>query len=275
MRLLARSHLAGQIHIEGICLNGCTEHSVASVEGFLNTEGVYGVPLGIDLKGDDFGGQSPYQKRLARYAKIYSSNQEAEEGVSLYRKILSESKENLEIIEIGYLQVFASLLESMGDSISPKTGLELISEKVSKVWVMAGKWDQEKGIEHNFARNERARNAASIFCDKVPVPVTFLGFEVGVDVYTGGNLSGDDALHMALRDHGSQNGRNSWDPMLALLAIIGDEEKAGYKLIKGKGFVDPKTGENTFTESQDGIHGYVVKTKENSWYRDTINNLIQ
>ena len=140
---------------------------------------------------------------------------------------------------------------------------------------MAGKWDEVHGKENNFARNNRSREAGSYFCRNCPVPVTFLGWEVGYDVITGANLAQDDILYQALCDHGSSRGRSSWDPMLVLLAIIGDEKKAGYDVVRGLAAVDPSTGENCFCASAEGLHVYVVKNQDNDYYQDTIHERIQ
>ena len=274
VRLLARAHKSGKIQIKGIGINGCMEYSVKSLDGFLSSEGVYGIPIGIDLDAIDFRGNPPYQKRLSALSSKYNSNADAQDAVKLYRKILASCDEPLEIIEIGYLQVISGLIESQADEISHKTGIELLKEKVSKIWVMAGKWDEPLGLENNFARNERSRTAGSNFCKKCPVPVTFLGYEVGVSVITGDNLQEDDVLYRVLCDHGSENGRMSWDPMLVLMALIGDEERAGYDTVRGTASVDPQSGENSFLSCADGMHKYVIKKMPDGYYKNQINELI-
>lgn len=274
IRMLAREHKAGKICLKAIGINACMEYSVQALGGFLNSEGVKDVPIGIDLQAIDYGGNPSYQKRLSMLPSKYNSNTDAEDAVRLYRRILSESKERMEIIEIGYLQVIANVIESKADEISDMTGLELIKEKVSKIWVMAGKWDTPFGNENNFARNERSRVAGSIFCEKCPVPVTFLGWEVGADVITADNLKKDDILYRVLCDHGSQNGRFSWDPMLVQLALIGDESDAGYDAVKGIANVDKYSGQNSFYPCSDGIHEYVIKRETNEYYKKQINELI-
>lgn len=125
LRILARAHRAGDIFIKGIILNACIENSVTSIEGFLNTEGVSNIPIGIDIEATDFGGEPPYQKSLSAYAVKYKSNGDAENALRLYRKLLAEADEPIEIIEIGYLQVMAALIKSGPDDISPKSGEEL------------------------------------------------------------------------------------------------------------------------------------------------------
>ena len=270
LRLMARAHLAGEIEIKGIAINACMECSVASLDSFLNGEGIYGLPLGIDLAATDFGRTPPYQARMAACYTGKRNNANVEDAVRLYRRILAESTYPIEVIEIGYLQVVAAVLESGPDDLSPLSGLELFTEKISKVWVMAGKWDENPGMENNFTRNDRSRVAGHVFCEKCPVPVTFLGWEVGVDVISGGALPEEDMLHLALCDHGSGNGRSSWDPMLCLLACVGDEERAGYDVVHGRAWVDPETGANYFRAEEKGLHAYVTKKRENAYYEAAI-----
>lgn len=275
LRMLCRAQKRGEIEMVGIIMNGCMEHSLTSLEGFLNTEGMPPIPIGVDLEAGDFGGNPPYQKNLAKYAKRFSKNEEAEDPVRLYRRLLAEAEEPLEFIEVGYMQTIAALLESGPDDISPLSGVELMGKKCSVIWAMAGEWDKEVGHENNFNRNRRTAKGSSILCEKCPVPIIFLGFEVGKTVVSGGKLSHDDPLWVALDDHGSGNGRFSWDPMTILLALIGDIEKAGYRTVRGTAAVDPEDGSNRFTEDPNGLHSYVVKTQPDSWYEDAINALIE
>ena len=274
LRLICRAIKDETIQLLGIGVNGCMEFSVASLKGFLKAEGVEGISVGIDLDATDFGGNPPYQKRLAETFCPDVCNLDAEDAVRLYRRILASEKDKLEIIEIGYPQVLANLLKSGADDISEKSGLELVSEKVSKFWMMAGKWDADGEKENNFCRNSRSRVAGKEFCDLCPIPVTFLGWEIGYGVITGGYLKENDHLHKVLCDHGSEKGRHSWDPMLVLMALIGDEETAGYRMVNGTASVDEQTGANYFKTNGNGRHKFVIKNHENGYYEEQINNLL-
>ena len=273
LRILLRAHKKGAIKLKGIIINACMDDSVASIDAFMKDEAVTDIPVGIDLGATDYPGKLTYQKILAPFSN--KTNKDAEDAVKLYRKILAESTEKVEIIEIGFLQVVAALLKSKPDEISDKTGIELVREKVSKFWVMAGKWDEDNGSEHNFALNERSRMGGYEFCKLCPVPVTFLGWEIGKDVVTGSNLLTQDVLHKVLVAHGSESGRLSWDPMLVLMAVIGDEVKSGYDVVTGFATVDAETGNNHFRVAKDGLHKYVVKKFDNSYYVDKINEIIK
>ena len=274
LRLISHAVKRKSIQLVGVGINACMEYSTASLKGFLKAEGVEGVPIGIDRNATDYGGNPPYQKRLAEAFCPDALNSDAEDAVRLYRRILVSEKGKLEIIEIGYLQVLVHLLKSGADDISEKSGLELVSEKVSKFWVMAGKWDADGEKENNFCRNSRSRVAGKEFCRLCPVPVTFLGWEVGYGVITGGKLKESDHLYQVLHDHGSKNGRHSWDPMLVLMALIGDEEMAGYRTVRGTASVNEQTGANYFKPNPNGIHKFVVKKHENDYYEEQINNIL-
>jgi len=273
-RVLSRFIKQNKIELLGVGINACMEYSVSSLDGFFQNEGLTDIPLAIDLEATDYGGNPPYQKRLADYAVKYKCNEDAEDAVRLYRRLMAQAHDKIEIIEIGFLQVMSAVLESDPDDISPLSGMELVKNKVSKIWVMAGKWDEKPGKEHNFNHNLRSCNAGYVFCEKCPVPITFLGWEVGASVITGGELSHNDHLYTALCDHGSHNGRSSWDPMLVLLAIIGDEQQAGYDTVCGRASVDAATGENYFAPCDNGPHKYVVKKFDDEYYKDTINEII-
>ena len=76
-------------------------------------------------------------------------------------------------------------------------------------------------------------------------------------------------------NHGSLNGRFSWDPLTAMLAIIGDEEKAGYDVVCGTASVNPKNGANSFKVSENGLHKYLVRKFDTDYYKEQINNAIK
>ena len=274
LRLLTRAIGAGEIRLLGVAINACMEYSVASLVGFLRADGVTGIPVGIDLDATDFGGAPPYQKRLAERFAPDVSNADAEDAVRLYRRLLSTAEEKVELIEIGYPQVLSALLMSGADEYSSLDGVSLVREKVSKIWMMAGKWDKDGEKENNFCRADRSRRAGEVFCRLCPVPVTFLGWEVGYGVLSGGRTDKEDHLYHALCDHGSAEGRHSWDPMLVLLALLGDEGQAGYDTVRGHASVDADTGVNHFEKDENGLHAYVVKNREDRYYEDLIDGML-
>ena len=274
LRLLTNAHKKGLIELSAIVINNCREVSVASLDGFLALDNMEKLPIGIDFDATDYEGPFYYQERLVPFARNYKSNADAKSAVKVYRETLAKSDTKLEIIEVGVLQALAALIESPADDISPLTGRELVKEKVEKIWSMAGRWDIDGGFEYNFANNMRARLGAEVILEKCPVPITFLGWEIGHDVITGGKLDNDDHLYKVLLDYKHPNGRMSWDPMLTLLAITDDIEKAGYRAVWGKGSIETESGKNHFEVSEGGMHSFVVKIRENEFYESEINRII-
>jgi hypothetical protein len=168
------------------------------------------------------------------------------------------------------------LLNSKADEYSPLSGEELIKKKVRKLWAMAGKWDDLlTGRECNFSYYPFAIEASTVLCERWPTEITFLGWEAGNTVITGGTLKKDDLLHMVMSDLGFPMGRASWDPLTVYLACIGDEEKAGFDTVSGKASLDPVTGYNHFEKYEGGPHKYVVKKFEDRYYEDLINRIIE
>ncbi len=269
LRLLTNAHKNGEIELLGVGINACMEYSARSVNAFLTFDGLPEIPIGIDKNGTDYAGDYfAYQKPLCDFQHRIKTNAECEDAAEMYKRILTASSEKVDIIEIGFCTILSSILESDG-------GVELVKSKVNRFYIMAGEWDKPLGSEHNFNNNFRSRMAGHSLCEKCPVPITFLGFEIGETVLSGDGLPKDDILCVAMTHHGhNEKGRCSWDPMTALLAIIGDEEKAGYKTVRGTAFVNPETGENSFTEG-DGLHSYVIKTMPDIYYRNEIQKRIK
>ncbi len=269
LRLLCNAHKKGEIQLVGVGINGCMEFSAPSLNAFLTSEGMGDIPIGIDLDGTDYAGDyHAYQKALCEYPHSVLRNEDCPDAVELYKRLLNESEEKVDIVEIGFMTILAGVLESDG-------GIELFKKKVNKLYIMGGKWDTENGGEHNFNNNHRSRKAAHILCEKCPVPIVFLGFEAGLDILSGDGLPDGDLLNLCMKLYGcNEDGRHSWDPLTALWAVIGDAEKAGYSEVKGTATVDENTGENNFKVGE-GLHSFVVKEKENNYYREKIQERIQ
>lgn len=271
LRLLCRAHKAGAIELQCVCANAVMSKTASSLSAFMKNDGV-SVPIGLDRTFNEDDKNCSYQHLLDEYPHDVE-NDDCEEAYLLYRRVLANLDGKADITEIGFPQIIHQLLISEPDEISPLSGMELVKQKVGKIWIMGGKWDQPDGREYNLSRYPAACQAAHYIFENSPVPVTLLGWEIGNTVITANKLDEDDLLKIAFNTHGSSNGRSSWDPMLVLLAIINDEEKAGYDTVHGKATADPETGTNNFTVGE-GNHAYVVKKFPDSFYEDQINELL-
>lgn len=59
-----------------------------------------------------------------------------------------------------------------------------------------------------------------------------------------------------------------------LLTLIGDEAAAGYDTVRGQARVDVDTGANYFEKTADGTHAFVVKAREDAYYKNEIDRQI-
>lgn len=276
VRLIAWAHLQGKIQLLGISIDSAMEYSVSSLNAFLENEGIGEVPIGLDKDAFDYGGEGKYQKRLAEGRDIEAENARAEQALKLYRRLLASADGKVDIIEIGFNQVLASLLASGADEYSPLDGAELVRQKVGTVWIMGGEWKGMGKREFNFAVKPKATAAIRNFTENCPVEIVFLGYEIGVDVITGKPLIErypDDKLSMCLCDYGAANGRRSWDPMTAYMACVGDAEECGYRLVRGKATID-ETGITTLARDENGKHAYVERLYPAEEYAECINEIL-
>ncbi|MBQ7352708.1 MAG: hypothetical protein IJW54_01765 [Clostridia bacterium] len=271
LRVISRFVKADKAKLLGIVINDNIDYSVSSMEEFLRLEGLKNIPLGIDKSGAVFGSHPTYQKRLGKY----TSNEACEDGVRTYRRLVAQANGKVEIIEVGFLHVLNAFLESHSDDISPLTGYELMQSKVERIWSMAGSWHEAGGREYNICCGEASALGAKNLFEKCPVPITFLGWEIGHDVITGTTLDKNDYLYQALCDWGASEGRPSWDPMTALLALTGDIDKAGYTGVTGYASVKDSYGQNYFKEDINGPHTYVKRKFDVSYYANLIDEIIE
>jgi pyrimidine-specific ribonucleoside hydrolase len=184
-----------------------------------------GIPGGDAVVLRDF--QHWSDTLIANYPHQLKSNNEAEDAVSLYRKILTaEPAKSVTIVTVGFLTNLAALLQSKPDEYSALNGNELIKEKVKQLVCMAGKFPD--GYEFNI---DKDIPAAQFVYDYWPTVVLFSGFEIGEKIKTGLPLIHNDQIQnspvkdvfrisipLAKEDSA---GRKSWDESAVFVAVKG------------------------------------------------------
>ncbi len=278
VRYLTRKHLSGEITLLGININAPIKTSGPSLDSFVSNEGIR-LPIAVDHEATKYGIASTYHTTAIRHGggSIYATSLEYTDSVVFYRKTLASLPEGVkaDIISLGFMNSLARLLNSPADEYSPLTGSELVAERVGTLWAMAGQFPE--GKEFNIRRKPLSVQSAASICENWVTPIVFLGYECGNDVKTGGTIRGElgrgDLLYRCLLAHFSPNGRSSWDPMTAYLAVIGSPEDAGFSTVAGKVKV-LSDGRNEFVEDSAGKHCYVVKQQSNEFYMDKIDEVI-
>jgi inosine-uridine nucleoside N-ribohydrolase len=279
-RVLLWAERCGMIDIVSLAVSYNLAETVPSMDSFFTFEGRPGLNIGVERGTMIYGTWTTgtWHPNMSTHPRTYTSTESAESAVRMYRRALSTCKQPIDIIVTGLLTNIYNLMISPADDISPMTGMELIMRYVRKMWVMGGQYPS--GSEANFI-NSWSIAGTSYVCANFPKPITFLGYEVGNTVKTGDTLATVspkeyDPLTQALYETNRVNGGFSWDPMLTLLACYGDLNVAGYSSVKGFNTVNATTGANSFDPNFiDKHHEYVVKTKNDFWYKRQINSIIE
>jgi inosine-uridine nucleoside N-ribohydrolase len=175
---------------------------------------------------------------IARYPHLIKSNEDAQDAVKLYRKVLSSQPDtSVTVVTVGYHTNLAYLLASQPDVYSPLNGQELIQKKVRRLVSMACGIDSSgnSGYESNIIADIPASQSV---INNWPTPVTLSGFEIGVDILTGMKLVNDtaiqnspvkDAYQISVTYDATNDGRYSWDQTAVLVAVKGIEPYFNYR----------------------------------------------
>ena len=189
---------------------------------------------------------------VQKYPRRIQSNDQAEDALSLYRRILSGQPDtSVTIVTVGFLTNMANLLNSSPDKYSPLDGKSLIRKKVKQLVCMAGRFDKEMATFKEFNVKIDAASSKIVF-DHWNTPIVFSGFEIGVKIHTGLPLIRSSITNSPVKevyqisipqDPQDKNGRMSWDQTAVLIAIRGYEHY--YYGVKGK-----------IIGKEDGTHGW-------------------
>lgn len=204
---------------------------------------------------------------------------EVPSAVEIYRKALaSQPAHSVVISSIGLLTNLADLLQSPPDKYSKLNGLDLVAHKVKLVAAMAGQYPSSGPVAEcnacgcrNGASKHSAETAAAasryVFANMPPeVKVIFLGFEVGLNVFSGGILSNCSAAsnpcRAAFENFGNGPGVNrySWDPLTTLMAVRGAAAASCAECTNctGSNMISAINGRNTWTLGNASNQSYVV-----------------
>ncbi|MCL2517003.1 MAG: nucleoside hydrolase [Oscillospiraceae bacterium] len=250
--VLALAYLLQSGCLIGVTCSAVFPNAPVCVEAIAEQYGYRNLPVGMieNHKKDYYKGcPDMYATKVANKFATDKIGKEYPEAVQLIRELLTASDEKVTIVITGPLTNIANLLKSDN---------ELVREKVAEFVSMGG----------CFAGEHNDRGEFNIACDVEsaqdvvelsPVSVVFLPFETGLDMITGAKMVARDGdtkpASYAYIEHGSANGRHSWDPATAVYAVHGSEP--WYEMI-GPGTVsfDDK-GVSRYIDSSCGLHYYL------------------
>jgi pyrimidine-specific ribonucleoside hydrolase len=213
---------------------------------------------------------------ISRYPHKIRYNEEAEDALVLYRKILaSQPDHSVTIITVGFLTNLANLLETGPDKYSKLSGPDLIRKKVIGLVCMAGRFPsgREFNVDQDAGSSKKVLTAW-------PGPILFSGFEIGQKIKTGLPLIHDNRIQyspvkdvfticipMAAEDSA---GRMSWDETAVFVAVKGWRNY--YDLQLGNCSINPD-GSNDWIDG-NGLKAHLVEKKSPQEMAALINQLI-
>jgi pyrimidine-specific ribonucleoside hydrolase len=238
-----------------------------------------GIPIGVP-KGNGVNqrdGQHWTDSILAHYPHAVTRNDQAEDAVTLYRKVLAQQPDHsVVIITVGFLTNLSGLLQSGPDGYSGLSGMELVRKKVRQLVSMAGKFPE--GWEFNVLKDAMA---SQVVFGSWPTPVLMSGFEIGVKIKCGLPLVADRAIEqdpvkdvfrisIPLAEEDSA-GRSSWDETAVLVGVCG--YSPWYTVRRGRMTVKPD-GSDAWRDDDAGAQEHLVEARPVGEVQAVINRLI-
>lgn len=257
----------------GIMVWSTEEHVVPAIDAINRYYKHPEIPIGV-RKGDLYNDPNNYSKSIADSFPYELTAGSAPDATELYRKILSENADqSLIIVTVGPLKNIQDLINSPGDKYSSLNGLELIHKKVKEFVIMGGNFP-EGNFEWNFSGF--MPGVTQYVLENLSVPITFSGFELGVQIKSGAVFNQIDrntplyigfmhfseyAPWMKARFKGEILDNSTFDQTAVLYAVrqgVGD-----YWERIGDGFclADEKGG-NTWIDKVPSHHSYLKLTLE-------------
>jgi inosine-uridine nucleoside N-ribohydrolase len=172
----------GECNLLAVMCWSTEQYSVSAVDAVNRCYGHPGIPIGTRKDSTHYESWN-YSKTIADKFPHKLSYREAEDATFLYRKLLAASEDkSIVIITVGPLMNIQKLINSGADAISNLNGKELIEKKVKEFVIMGGQFPEGKK-EWNF--DGAMPGVTQFVLHNITVPVTFLGFEIGVVIKTG------------------------------------------------------------------------------------------
>lgn len=197
----------------------------------------------------------------------------APDATQLYREILAGQPDSeVIIVTVGPLYNIMALINSEPDEHSPLAGGELIRSKVKEFVIMGGQFPSGEQ-EWNFDGD--MPGVTMYVIENLDVPVTFSGYEIGVDIKSGEVFNQLDQAHPLYKGFmhfsefcpwlneqwkGEIYDNSTYDQTAVLYAVRGGVGEYWEKVIGGKCLPD-STGGNTWVQADQSRHSYLKLLK--------------
>lgn len=254
--------------------------AVATIKTICKYYGVPEIPVGV-LKGEPLvcDAMNNYAKAVMQK---YDETDEAQCATALLRKTLAKAVEKVDIVAVGPLTNIKNLLASGADEFSPLGGIELVKEKVGKIYLMGGAFLEnykdrtEIFGEWNIMQDvPSARYVAQYF----PCEMLYCPHEVGQPVKTKMQYS-DNPVWFSMKAFALSDGqiyepafyRQSWDPITCLAATREDCELFSYSAY---GKIEISENGRTHFKKEAGNHRFMLVNEKVAELEKLVNECVE
>ena len=258
----------GEINLLAVMCWSTEKYAVSGIDAVNRFYGHDDIPIGTrkdEIHITDWN----YSKPIVEKHKYKLDQNTAEDAIKLYRKILAEHEDrSIKIVTVGPLKNIENLLNSAPDEISDLNGKELIEKKVNEFVIMGGKFPEgEKEWNFDGAMPGVTKNVIQ----DLTVPITFSGFELGVQIKTGEVFNEIDKSHPLyigfkyFSEHapwineyykGEILDNSTYDQTAVLYAIRGGIGEYWNRVVGGYCLPD-SVGGNKWIEGEETNHSYL------------------
>ena len=163
----------GECELIGVTLTNANRAAVPYIRMLNRFYGRGDLPVGAAIKQLKDGANDGYMAAVLRTAHSERTGS-AELAPAVLRRLLTNAREKVVIVQTGFSTNLAALLESTG-------GTALVKEKVALVVAMAGNFAQGPQAEPEYNVRIDIASAKTVF-ERWPTPIVFSGFEIGRDL---------------------------------------------------------------------------------------------
>lgn len=242
MQMLYRYASQGRCRLLGVVVDRMGDTNAAVADLMNCYYGYPTLPLALERNGTDerFAyinytpiAQATDDEGLPLFARTYSDYSTLPDGYVLYRRLLAGAPDgSVTIILTGIPSSLANLLTSSADRYSSLTGVELVRQKVKRLYFMGSKLKPDD--EHNVSAGYNMMmhpNAAHTLFEMWPdeVDIILSPSAAGDVVEYAPDMVIDDISHTDIHPikqvymrFNCNTGQKMWDPLLPLQEIEGD-----------------------------------------------------
>ncbi len=200
------------------------------------------------------------------------------DAVTVYRQALANAPDHtVYIVAGGFYQPLQALLQSQPDSISPLTGMQLVTQKVKRLVSEAG-WFPS-GNEHNFRVDA---DAASFVFANWPGEIVSSGAQMSQDVFTGPASTANASTDPVAAAWQMFNGSNPI-PGFGQVALLFSARGVGTNFVVSgvngqttvQNFSQPTPGQDNWFQTPQVGHSYLNKQATASQLEAILDPLVQ